>query len=49
MNFENGEQDTLVTDAGKLLVDKQDLNSSEIHYDSGANLFTDRTTAEKLA
>lgn len=43
---ENGEQATLVTDTGRLVVDKKDLDLTEIHYDSGANLFTDRTTAE---
>lgn len=43
---ENGEQATLVTDSGRLVVDKQELDLTEIHYDTGANLFTDKTTAE---
>lgn len=43
---ENGEKATLVTDVGRLVVDRQDLDSTEIHYDTGINMFTDRTTAE---
>lgn len=35
-----------VTDLGRLAVDAQLLDSTEMHYETGIHLFTDRASAE---
>jgi len=43
---ENDEDVRLVTDAGGLIVEKEVLDRTEAHYDTGLHLFTDGMTAE---